>query len=304
MVEEAGATRHGLDERLPVHEGVHRAHRARAAEQRGEIRAELGGHAGVQEEAAHVGRLRVEHLGDQVLADVGGLLDHRRHVVGRVVPAHQRPGREPQPGRPPAEPLVQVVDVTLAELDAHRLQQVPGLVVGEGEVGRPDLQDRVAEPVPVQRQDRVDASDEDDAEPSQRVAEQLVHLARHGHRRQLVAVDDEGQPLRSADDQPGQGTQPQAAQPTGRRDGPARRHAQTVLAQRRQHRLPEEVSPSSNATQQTAPSGSARAQSATASVFPAPAGALTRTSGTSADPASALKRWGRGTCADGGSGMP
>ena len=78
----------------------------------------------------------------------------------------------------------------VTDLDPGGPQQLGGLGVGEGEVGRPELEHRVGEPVAVERQDRVGSADEDETEPPHAVPEQEVHLTRKVQRCQLVAVDD------------------------------------------------------------------------------------------------------------------
>ena len=91
---------------------------------------------GLAQELPVVGRELPGPLRPEVVDDVGGVAD----VVGRqpgglALAAQGEPG-EPDPGRPPLEPVAQLGERLELEPDAHRGEQLVGLRGVEGEVRR------------------------------------------------------------------------------------------------------------------------------------------------------------------------
>ena len=181
-----------------------------------------------------------EDLGQQELVDVGVLGDHGGHRPLRMLVPGEGPGGEPQSGGPAAQARGEVVDGVGAQGRPAVPQQLGGLVVGEGEVGRPDLHDRVVEAVAVQRQHRVDPACEDQPQASERVVEEVRHLRGQLRGAQLVAVQHEGPPPLRPGDRRGERPQPG---PSQQQVGAGPRHGlravQAEPGQAVEHRLPE-----------------------------------------------------------------
>ena len=126
----------------------------------------------------------------------------------------------PAKRRPALDPLVELVDGLTVQGHPEECHQLGCLLVGEGEVGHPELHEAVAEAVAVEREHGVDAPDEDEAEVPQRVPEQEVHLVRQIERHHLVAVQHEREATGCVGDQRRERGQPLDAENTVTADGP------------------------------------------------------------------------------------
>ena len=94
---------------------------------------------GAQQQILDVGRLAVEHLGEQVLGDRAVAAGELRDEPLRVGVAGQGDRREPQARGPALGPLVQQRCPGRGQRDARGVEQLAGLALGEAQVGGADL---------------------------------------------------------------------------------------------------------------------------------------------------------------------
>jgi hypothetical protein len=117
--------------RLQIGQGHRRSGRQRGRQ----ARRELVGHAGVEQEAAHLGILGVDDLGGQVLGDhlrrPGQPLQERAEFARAL---HGDRG-ELQPGDPTLGAALQDVDLGCGQVEVHRPGERRGLGVVEAQVG-------------------------------------------------------------------------------------------------------------------------------------------------------------------------
>ena len=184
------------DERVRVLEVLQDRLRAHAPGQGvGERTVDPLEHGGAQEQLPHVRRLTLEHLRQQVSGD-GPLAagELRDEPLGIGVP-RQRDRREPQTGRPPLGPLPESRRSLIGQRDPARLEQPPGLLEGEAQVGVADIRQRARQPQAVQPEARVLARREHDpqrgGQPGQEALEQPERLGR-AQLMQIVDDQDDG----------------------------------------------------------------------------------------------------------------
>ncbi|WP_292825666.1 hypothetical protein [Microbacterium sp.] len=151
-------------------------------------------HRSAQQEAADARLEIIEHLLGQVVGDesvaTGELVDEGVRVG---YPLQRDPGQL-QTRCPPFGPRVERLSLRHAERPArHRLEQVPALVPGEGEIGCPQLHEASIQPEPLQAQRGVPSSAHENPnclrEPPEQArkitADQLVvqqvHIVDHHH---------------------------------------------------------------------------------------------------------------------------
>ena len=139
-----------------------------AAEPVDQVRPQLRGHADPQQEPADRGRLALQHLGEQVLGDAAVVVGERRdQLLRRRRPASAAPrraaGRPPSPRSPRTAPRPPP-----AVTGTPGGEQLAGLLGGEGQLVGADLRQRAGQPVPVQRQQRVGAAAQHQAQPAGR----------------------------------------------------------------------------------------------------------------------------------------
>ena len=112
-------------------------------------------HRGPQQQVPHVRRLVLEHLCHEVGSHgslAAGELPHE--PVGIRVSGHRERG-EPQARDPALGPFHQQREALLRELDAAGLEQLPGLLRAEAEVGAAELGDHSRDSQPMQAQARI-----------------------------------------------------------------------------------------------------------------------------------------------------
>ncbi len=151
--------------------------------------------ADAQQQVLGGGRLRVEHLFEQVVGDGGAVGRELADEGLRVGAALHREGAQPHPRGPSLGPVHEQPDAGLGDVQPVLGQQGFGVRVGEPEVGMPDLGDLAGRPVAVQGEQGVRAAGEDDAQPAGGVPEYEVQSFRHGGRLgrvELVEHEDHG----------------------------------------------------------------------------------------------------------------
>ena len=94
---------------------------------------------GAQQQILDVGRLALQHLGDQVLGDRAVAAGELRDETLRVGVTGQGDRREPQARGPPFRPLVQQRCSGVRQRDARGVEKLAGFALGEAQVGRADL---------------------------------------------------------------------------------------------------------------------------------------------------------------------
>ena len=153
------------DEGVRVLEALQDRLRARAAGQRvGERAADPLQHGRAQEQVAHLRRLALQHLRQQIArhgALAAGELGHEALGVGV---AGERDRGQPQAGGPAFGPLVEQRRARVGERDPARLQQLARLLRREAQIGAADLGQRARQPQPMQPEPRVLARRQHDAQ--------------------------------------------------------------------------------------------------------------------------------------------
>jgi hypothetical protein len=135
--------------------------------------------------------LRIEYLCEEVLshrATVAVEFSQGRFVVGTMCQGH---GREPQTSRPTLCAGRHICHLRRRQLNPHGGHQVPRLRCGEGQVGQPDLDDGLRQPVPVEWKQRICPAQEDQVQTAARVAKDVVDPRCGGGGQGGVAVQDE-----------------------------------------------------------------------------------------------------------------
>ena len=94
---------------------------------------------GAQEQILDVGRLAVQHLGEQVLGDRAVAAGELRDEPLRVGVTGQGDRREPQARGPPLGPLVQQRRPRRRQRDTRGIKQLAGLALGKAQIRRADL---------------------------------------------------------------------------------------------------------------------------------------------------------------------
>lgn len=151
------------------------------------------GDAGPQQQLLRRGRLRGEHLREQVVGDRGAVGGERADERLRVGAALHRQRGQAQPGRPAVGTFDQPRDTRLCDLQTVRAQQQAGVGGGEHQIGVADLGDLAARPIAVQRQQRVGTGGQHEAQPTGGVPDDEVHTGGdlgRGHRVELVEHHD------------------------------------------------------------------------------------------------------------------
>ena len=129
-----------FDERVRVLELQQDPFRARAAGQQiGQLAVDPVEQGGAQQQILDVGRLAVEHLGDQILGDRAVAAGELRDEPLRVGVTGQGERREPQARGPSLGPLVQQRRPGLGQRDTRGVEQLAGFALGKAQVGRADL---------------------------------------------------------------------------------------------------------------------------------------------------------------------
>ena len=112
----------------------------------GEVRADEVHRADLLEEPHELGRLVVEHLGDQVVRDAVVVAREGRDDGRRVRAALQVQRGQAEPRGPALGTLDELLHLAGVELDAEQREQLGGLVGPERELLRPDLGEQAREP--------------------------------------------------------------------------------------------------------------------------------------------------------------
>ncbi len=129
-----------FDERVRIFEAQQDPFRARpAGQQVCQFPVDPVEQGGAQQQILDVGRLAVQHLGEQVLGDHAVAAGELRDEPLRVGMADQGEHREPQARGPPFRPLVQQRDPGLRQHDARGVEEFAGFVPGKAQVRRADL---------------------------------------------------------------------------------------------------------------------------------------------------------------------
>ena len=129
-----------FDERVGVLEVEQDPFRARpTGQQIGQFAVDPVEQRGTQEKILDVGRLAVQHLGEQVLRDRAVAAGELRDEPLRVGVTGQGDHREPQSRGPPLGPLVQQRDPGLRQRDTRGSKQLAGLALGKAQIRRADL---------------------------------------------------------------------------------------------------------------------------------------------------------------------
>ena len=280
------------DEGVRVLEALQDRLRARAAGQRvGERAADPLEHGGAQEQVAHLRRLALQHLRQQVArhgALAAGELGDEPLGIG--VPG-ERDRRQPQAGGPPFGPLVEQRQTRVGERDAR--SRPAAARVSSSEKRRSaaaDLGQRARQPQPMQPEPRVLARREHHPQRRRQAGQEALEQAQRLRRAQLVQIVD--RPARPAAPASAGRTAaarrpPRRRRPAWRRPAPPARPPPTAPAsssmtdsqKRCASRSPR--STDTQATRSASPSDSTQERSS--AVLPLPAGAHTRT--TSPGPA-------------------
>ena len=153
-------------------------------------------HRGLQQEGAHLLGLALEHLLGQVVQDVPVAAGERGHEPGDVRLAAQRQRGQLQPGCPAFGPRGQRRHICSGQrhvgYGGHLPQQRRGLLNGELQLSRAELGQLPAGPTPGQRQRRVAAAGQHQAQPRRPVLQQepqrVVYLPGADH---VVIVEDQ-----------------------------------------------------------------------------------------------------------------
>ena len=182
-----GADRGG-EHVLALQPGQHPGPVGAAGQGVGQVAAEALGHRRPQQERPQLGGLGGQHLLDQVAGDGPVVAGQVGHEPLRPGMGPQRQRGQPQPGRPALGPAAQRLELAGGQHHPVVLEQLPGLLQGEGQLGLPDLAELPGHPQPVQGQGRVGAGGHDQAELWRGVAEQEPELADHGLAARLVQV--------------------------------------------------------------------------------------------------------------------
>ncbi len=149
-------------------------------------------HRCLQQEPAHLVLLAVQHLPGQVVQDVTVAAAKRGHEPGHVGLTAHRQGGQLQAGHPPLRPGGQRRHGRAGQVSANRFaQQRRRLVCGEAQLSGPQLGQLPASPQPRQRQRRVAAAGQHEAQPRRQVLKQehqgpVHHLGVD----QVVVVED------------------------------------------------------------------------------------------------------------------
>jgi len=149
---------------------------ARAGEVDGETGRQAVYHARLEQEGTNVWRLGVQHLRPEVGGDVARGQRRQLGAVVRARPILERCSGEPQAGRPTLGAVGEGENGAVGQVSVMRFEERLGLTGGEREVREPDLGHRTLEPVPVQRQVRVDPGDDDRPQLASRVPDDEVDL--------------------------------------------------------------------------------------------------------------------------------
>jgi hypothetical protein len=148
----------------------------------------------LEQEAPDVLGQARQHLLGEVVDDVAVVAGEPRDERPDVVAAPHREGRELQGGDPALGAPVERRDVVLGERQAHRPVEVGGgLLLGEAQVGGPDLEQLTPRAPPRQGERRVDPGREHEVELLHAVLEQERDPVVHGRRRHEVEIIEDEQ---------------------------------------------------------------------------------------------------------------
>ena len=165
--------------------------RARAAGQQvGQLAVDPVEQRGAQQQILDVGRLAVQHLGQQVLSDGAVAAGKLRHEPLRIRVPGQRDRREPQARRPPLGPLVQQRRPGRRQRDTRGVQQLAGLPLGEPQLRRADLGQLTGQAQLMQTHPEVAAGRDDGVRLRREVGQQAAELSDRLRRGQLVGIVD------------------------------------------------------------------------------------------------------------------
>ena len=241
----AAGLAHGLHEQVRRREvGEHPRTIVSPGERIGEIGTYEIDAADRLQEGDHLGRLPVEHLGQQVAGHAVVLAGEGADGRLQVVHAVEVHGDEAQSGRPALRPLHQPLELRLGHADAQLREQLGRLVGPEGEIRRPHLRHQPGEAKPRKRPRRVPASRHQQRQVRRRPLHESHQPAVHLGRADLVqVVQDEGDRTR-CEAQRGRHRAGQLVRRDSTRRDPAQRLARPPVDDRHQrgrHRAPEGV---------------------------------------------------------------
>jgi len=146
---------------------------------------------GAQQQALHLRRLPIQHLGHQVLGHRTVVARELGHEPFRVrVPVEGQDG-QPQPGRPAFGPLVQHGQHRVGQREPGSGQELTGLVLGEAQLRGADLGQLPGQPELVQAQREVAAGGHDRMDARGQARQQRRELPGGLGGAQLVQVVDD-----------------------------------------------------------------------------------------------------------------
>ena len=178
-----------FDERVGVLEVQQDLFRARAAGQQvGQLAVDGVEQGGAQQQILDVGRLAVEHFGEQVLGDHAVAAGELGDEPLRVGVPDQGEGREPQARSPSLGPLVQQRRPGRGQRDARGFEQLAGFALGKAQVRRADLGQLAGQPQPVQPQPHIVTRGQDRVHVRGKAGQQPGELSGGLWRAQLVKI--------------------------------------------------------------------------------------------------------------------
>ena len=128
----------------------------------------------------------LQHLLDQVVDDIAVISREAGDEAGDVVSPLHRKRRQLKRGDPALGASLKRGHVPRRQLQAHHPVEVRrGLIRGEAQLGRADLDQLAARPQPGQRQRGIGAADDHHVQPGRQMIEQERHAVLH-----LARVDD------------------------------------------------------------------------------------------------------------------
>ena len=143
---------------------------------------------GAQQQILDVGRLAVQHLGEQVLRDRALAAGELGDEPLRVGVTGQGDRREPQARGPPLGPLVQQRDPGLRQRDPRGVEQLAGLALGKAQVRRADLGQLAGQAQLMQAQPHIVTRGQDRVHLRGKVRQQPGQLSERFWRGQLVQI--------------------------------------------------------------------------------------------------------------------
>ena len=234
-----GVVRDLVEEDIVARQQVQLMRCARPGEHLDQARPEHVDDTRAEQRRAHLGRLGVEDLGEEVVGDRAAVT--RQRPCGRVLVLAVGQGErgEPQARGPAACPGHDRLHRGCREVDAGAAQQHPRLAGREGQVSHADLHHRAVEPVAVEREHRVRPGEEHEPQPARRPLDEELEPGGGVGRECALVVEHEDDRVGARGDVGGQGGEEEAGARRVARRGRLDGWGDAVASERQQDERPE-----------------------------------------------------------------